>query len=136
MAGRTIIIRNAALRSTAVHAVSHIKDEPLMEVVIREHKSQRSIAQNSLLHAWMKEVSVQRAESHGEFHAPEMWKEYFKRLHLGEETIEVAGRSKTITKKSRNLKVKEMTELLEFIDHFCGSEMNIFLPHPEDREQE
>ena len=134
MKGRTIIIRNPELRAMAAKAVSHLKAEPLMEVCIREHKSQRSVAQNALLHAWMKEVSVQRAESHGEFHAPAMWKEYFKRLHLGEETIEVAGRAKTITKKSRNLKVKEMTEFLEFIDHFCGSEMNIFLPHPEDRE--
>ena len=31
MKGRTIIIRNAALRGTAVHAVSHVKAEPLME---------------------------------------------------------------------------------------------------------
>lgn len=134
MKGRTIVIHNQDLRRRAASAVRNIMSEPLMEVVIRPHKSQRSIAQNALLHAWMKEVSVQYAESHGKFYSPEMWKEYFKRIHLGEETIEVAGKAKTITKKSRDLKVKEMTEFLEFIDHFCGSEMSIFLPHPEDRE--
>ena len=98
------------------------------EVTIAPAKSARSNAQNALFHMWMREVSIQYAEATGEFHAPEVWKEYFKRLHLGQDTV----RGLDVTRQTSKLTVKEMADFLTWLEHYCGSELNITLPRPID----
>lgn len=105
-----------------------------MEAVLREHKSKRSLAQNNLLHAWMRFISMQVYESRGDFIPPEKWKLYFKSLFLGEESFEVNGKIITQVRSTAKMKVKEMNEFLTNIDHYCGSEFGIYLPRPGEGE--
>lgn len=98
------------------------------EVIIQEAKNSRSLAQNRLFHMWMREISQGWAEATGEFYAPDVWKEYFKRLHLGQDTV----RGISVTRQTSKLKVAEMADFLTWIDHYTGSELGITLTHPVD----
>lgn len=98
------------------------------EVIIRKKENNRSAAQNRLFHMWMREVSQGYAETIGEWYAPEVWKEYFKKIHLGQETI----RGVDVTRGTSKLKVAEMADFLTWVDHYCGSEFGIILTHPLD----
>jgi len=114
------------VRHNAANAVMVAPDG--FEVIIQEAKNSRSLAQNRLFHMWMREISQGWAEATGEFHAPDVWKEYFKRLHLGQETI----RGVSVTRQTSKLKVAEMADFLTWIDHYVGSELGITLTHPVD----
>jgi len=114
------------VRHNAANAVMVAPDG--FEVIIQEAKNSRSLAQNRLFHMWMREISQGWAEATGEFHAPDVWKEYFKRLYLGQETI----RGMSVTRHTSKLKVTEMAEFLTWIDHYVGSELGVTLTHPVD----
>lgn len=127
---RTFVIRSGEIASRAASVVAGLPCDPLLEVVIRPHKSKRSLQQNALLHAWLREISQQHAESHGTFYKPELWKEYFRELFLGQKVLEVCGKVFERKVSTTELTVEEMTRFMEQIDHYCGSELHIFLPRP------
>ena len=102
-----------------------------IEVVVRQYKKSRSLAQNNLLHYWVGDISKQVFESQGRQIAPEWFKEYFKTLFLGQETTEIKGKSITMTRSTAKLKTGEFSELLDRIDHYCNDEWGIRLPHPD-----
>lgn len=114
------------VRQNAANAVMMAPDN--YEVLIRPKRTSRSNSQNRLFHMWMREVSQGYAESTGEWYAPEVWKEYFKKLHLGQETI----RGIDITRATSKMTVSEMQDFLTWIDHYSGSELGIVLSHPLD----
>ena len=51
---------------------------------------------------------------------------------LGQVPSLVMGKRIVTTKKTSELSVKEFAELLEKVDHYAGSELEIILTHPED----
>jgi len=104
----------------------------LHEVVVREHKTQRSKAQNRLLHMWMRFISRWYFETHGKLYAPDVWKVYFKRRFLGQELVECRGESWAETRHTSGLSVKEMSDFLNDIEYYCGSEWQLSLPRPND----
>lgn len=136
MKSTTFTISNEQARERACEVINSIPIDPLHEVVIKEKKANRSLAQNSLLHRWMSEVSQQIMATHGKFYSPEHWKWYFKDMFLGNESI--AFKNKTITqlKSTSKLKVGPFAEFLTTIDRYCITEMGICLSQPEDIYQE
>ena len=89
--------------------------------------SRRSADQNSLFHVWMREVADQHSAATGQFYPPAVWKEYFKRLFLGEETIEIEGKKFDMVKHTSRLNVADMRNLMEQVQHYCGAELGIVL---------
>lgn len=135
---RRYIVRDDQIRDRAAADVARVpvaddKGRPRFQVVIKPFKRSRSLAQNSILHLWMQHISTHYAETHGEWHAPEVWKQYLKALFLGEQSSEMpGGRIVTITRHTSALSVGEFTELLEKIDMWCAEELSLMLPHPQD----
>lgn len=80
-------------------------------------KETRSLAQNrrywALLNEW-----AQEAPSHmdGEWHAPEVWHEFFKRRFLGVSVAEIDGDAVPVVPDSRTLKVAQFGEYMEQVE--------------------
>ncbi|RMH19751.1 MAG: hypothetical protein D6698_05285 [Gammaproteobacteria bacterium] len=101
-------------------------------VTIKRHRSRRSLAQNRLLHMWMQVISEEYYLTHGEYHAPAVWKEYFKQLFLGDDVSIVLGSHVVLPRKTSALNTAQMAEFLNKIDMYCAAEFEIQLPQPED----
>ena len=102
------------------------------QVEITKVKKSRTTAQNSLYWMWLREISASYAESHGEYHSSEIFHQYLKRLFLGQEPVTINGNHMVAMVSTGKLNTKEMTDYLEKIDHWAGSELEIQLPHPQD----
>ena len=109
------------------------KHEKVFELEIREHKKNRSKAQNRLMHLWFTKMSREVFLTHGKQIDPEGWKEYFKLFFLGKEVIEMPnGQLSERVRRTRDLNTTQMSAFLNDVDHMAGSEYQIQLPHPED----
>ncbi|MFP4104838.1 MAG: recombination protein NinB [Phycisphaerae bacterium] len=123
-------VRDERFRQAAIRYLENVTADPAIEVRIEPYKRGRSLAQNRLLHMWMREVSQEFAEHYGDWKAPDVWKEYFKRLFLGQTEHEVNGQIVAMTRKTSKLGVKEFAEFLTQVDLYCGSELGLMLTHP------
>ncbi len=130
----------------AYNAASHIKILPhdgKWEILIREHKSNRSLAQNRLLWQWHTEYGSEIGEIKEDVHREFKWrfirpiliredvdgsiKELFDRVH------DNPALTKALTNmlSSRDLNVTQMAEALTEYDLFCATN-GYPLSHPED----
>lgn len=81
------------------------------------HKETRSLAQNRrywvLVNEW-----AQQAPQHmdGEWHAPEVWHEFFRQRFLGIEGVPIDGDMVPIIRSTRTLKVDEFAEYMEQVE--------------------
>ena len=129
----TFILTSAQVRDKAAEMVRGLTLDPVHEVVVRPYRKDRTLAQNATLHLWMTVVSQWAGEHHGKFFPSSHWKEYFKQMFLGEETIRIGKRVITRTVPTSSLKVKQFAELLDSIDHYVGAEFeDCDLPHSDD----
>ena len=91
-----------------------------IEVEIRNAKSQRSIKQNSLIHAIFNDISVNSTHvGDGEYYSPATWKAYFKKHYLQGERKEINGEVVYIPKSTAKLTKKECGEFVSCIIRFC-----------------
>ena len=125
------ILKSDAIKQRAAEFILKLSGDTVYEVIIRPHKSNRSLQQNNLLHAWCSFISQQYAEAHGKFYPASHWKEYLKDLFLGQEVIEVNGKQIVKPVETSKLNVKDMQEFMDKVDHYCASELQIYLPTPE-----
>lgn len=54
---KTFIIRTKSIRAKAAEAVLAIRNDPLMEVIIRKHRKRRSLDQNNKWHAMLNDLA-------------------------------------------------------------------------------
>ncbi len=99
----------------------------MLKVTIVEFKRDRSKEQNALFHMWCAQVSKNYYLTHGEHFSPTVWKEYFKRELLGEETLNAPRGTIIRIKRTRDLKVSEMSAFMERMVVMCAEEWNIIL---------
>ena len=136
---KTIILTGQEQVDLVIDIISSLYDAqvrsdevPLHQVAIKPHKSSRSLAQNNLFHMWCRQVSLDYAETYGQFYSPAHWKIYFKEMFLGYESVEINGKIINELRQTSKLNVKQFSEFLEQVDMYSGSEFSIVLPHPED----
>lgn len=98
-----------------------------LSVKISEYCHNRSKAQNALSHVWYSQISKKYYETHGELYSPNVWKEYLKKMILGEEAIEGPRGTVIRTIRTRDLKVKYMSEYMEQVVIYCATEFDIVL---------
>lgn len=125
------ILLNYAIRQNAINAIESLDTDSLYEVVIKPHKKQRSLAQNSLFHAWCNEISERYAEHYGERRAPWVWKQFLKEEFLGFDSDMLRGKLVIETKHTSDLKVGEFAEFLNKIEVWCVTELGFDLSRNE-----
>ena len=108
------IVRDLSIRQNAVSAVAHITQEPLCEVIIREYVENRSLEQNSYLHALFRNMAKKYSESYGDQFSPDAWKLFFKRKFLGSESVTMPGGD--VVEVERSTARQNKTEFSEFVN--------------------
>ena len=58
MQDKTFLIRTKAIRTEAAKAVLAITEKPLMEVIVRRHKTRRTLPQNDRWHAMLNDLAT------------------------------------------------------------------------------
>ena len=129
---QTFVIKDKAIRHRAVSAVSEITGEPLMQVVISEYKSGRSLAQNKMMWMWLGEIRNHLAETTGEQYTNEELHEFFKDKFLDRRPIIIKGDVRVIHGSTAQLNVSDMSEYLNRLDIYCADDLDLTLSHPDD----
>ena len=97
-----------------------------------EYKPKRSLAINRLNWLWMGEIQRFLKERLGQIHSTDDLHEYFVNLLLPRTAIEINGKARDIRAQTHKMTNKEMSQYLETLDHYCGSELGLQLTHPID----
>jgi hypothetical protein len=148
----TIILKTPELKRRAVEVISALAiDGPLMEVVIREHKKNRSLDANALYWKWLTVIGAELGESKDDLHErfKEKWlvtiyerddPEYAEMLQSlravyrqGMRTEALALRKRIVALTSTTTAtVAQMSEYMASVEHFAA-ETGIRLPFPEEQ---
>lgn len=106
------------------------------KVAIKEIRSKRSDAQNSLLWMWNGLIQAHLRDSYGQIASSEQWHEILvaklwpSEVHpveLPDGTKYKVGRAKT-----SKFNIQQMTTYLELLDAYCAEHLGLLLPHPQD----
>ena len=130
---QTIRITGETTKLNAMKIIDGLPRDGSIEVCIRKHQNNRTLAQNRLMHKWFEFINNWAFESTGQAKGMIAWKWYFKDLYLGYESFETAkGKVIEQIKSTAGCSTKELTEFLEKIDAHCMTEWGLQLPHPDD----
>lgn len=125
-----LILRSKLQVDRAVEIIQMLPEEPLMQVTISQFKDSKSLAQLRTVHMWVKEVQTHYQESEGKFYKIEALKQYFKELLGVLDVIETPAGQREVLKSFADYSVEEMSEFMDKMNHYCGSELRIFLTIP------
>ncbi len=132
---RRYILRDFSIRDsckTYLDTIAIDSDKPL-EVIVRPYKKKRSLAQNNLLWMWLGLIANYLGDEHGIGTTSEDLKEEFQERFIGLKTyLKSDGTVGQRLRGTSELNTAEFTEFLNRIDVYCGSELGLRLPHPDD----
>jgi len=98
-----------------------------LEVVVREHKSKRSVEQNARLHALLTEIADQ-VWIRGRKYDVETWKEHFRQKLIGTEEIEMPdGKRLERGISTTTLDVAAFSDFMDQITAHATSELGVIL---------
>jgi len=151
---RTFQIISQDIKNRVISEINDLTLEPLHEVVIREKKKSRTLAQNSLYWLWLTVIAAERGESKEDVHDRYKRKvligiferdnkeyaemiESIKNVHTSGMKMEAKTLFDQIVKltSTTQANVKQFAEYLTDIEH-DAIDMQMSLPHPEDRYHE
>lgn len=115
----TIRTPEIAARAQAIIG-SLLLDPVLHEVIIREAKSLRSIAQNDLMWGMLTDISGQ-VEWYGEKLTPEEWKDVLTAGVKKQKAVPgIDGGFVVLGARTSKMSIKEMSEVIELAGYFGG----------------
>ena len=111
---RRWILRNARVRDLACSILGELKlqdepnDEPILELILRPYKENRSLEQNDMFHAWCGSIAEKTGHSKAEI------KEILLETVFGtEEYLNLKKEKRTRLRQTSGLTKNEMSELIE-----------------------
>lgn len=134
---RSFVVRPAPdgehILSNVHQALGTLDRQKTWRVTIELEHQKRTLAQNQGLHALLRDLSHAYSEAYGEHIAPETWKTYYKRLRLGERTVELPnGQAMDVPRETSQCSVEEISNLIEFILFHAATELGIQLKAPDE----
>jgi hypothetical protein len=126
------ILRDDQIKLRATRAIMGIPIDPMHEVIIRPHKSKRSLDQNSLHWKRLDIIRLHIMDSTGQALSAEDLHEFFKKKFLAARLVEINGESVKVTRTTTQLNTKEFKEFMDDIDHYCIEHLELYLPEPGD----
>lgn len=123
------------IRQRAIDAINGLPLEPVQVVEIKIRKDSKTLAQLRTVYGWFKFISTEYAEATGKFYQSETWKHHLKErfgLTVEKETF---GGVRTEMKSLADYNIKEMSKFMDDVNHFVGSEFQIFVPLPGEPEE-
>jgi hypothetical protein len=111
---RRWVLRNRRVRDLACAILSELKlteeptDEPVLELVLRPFKENRSLEQNDMFHSWCGSIAEKTGHSKAEI------KDILLETVFGtEEYLNFKGEKRTRLRQTSGMSKKEMSELIE-----------------------
>lgn len=130
---KRFILRDSSVKGVACVAINALPQEPVFEVIIREYKKNRSLAQNNLLWMWLTEISKFLDIEHGIKCTPDNLKVEFQERFLGHTTYAKSdGTLGQVLRGTSGLNTAQFTDFMTRIEVYAQSELGCRLPHPED----
>lgn len=127
-----VTIASEAHRQRAIDSIKSLPLEPIQVVEIKVRKESKTAAQCRTVHGWFRYIAGKYAEAGGKYYLPETWKDELKnRFGVWEEKETFKG-TRTQLKSIADYNITEMSKFMEDVNHFVGSEFQIFVPLPED----
>lgn len=124
MEKQTFLIRDNRIRQNCIEAIQNLPtntDRPL-QIIIQEDT--RSLAQNRMLWACLRDVS-QQVVWYGKKLDSDSWKNIFSASLKGQETVPgINGGFVVLGQSTSKMRVSEMRDLIELI-HAFGTEHNV-----------
>lgn len=105
-------------------------------IEVKNAKSKRSVAQNSLLWLWMSVIQKHMAEHFGEIASAEEWHMALvsrilpcepKIVNLPDSTEVLPGRQRT-----SKMSAGEFSEYLNLLEAYCADKLGLIVPRPDD----
>lgn len=127
-------IRNDASRDRAVSFVSNLdlSNERKYEIVVKEMKGRRTLSQNALFHAWVREVA-EYVSGYTGFEFDEI-KHILKEKFLEPKVLMVNGEAIEY-RSTAKLDTKEMYDFMERVYRWATTDLGLTLPLPPTAEQ-
>jgi len=110
MSNKRWILRSDDIRNLCLSWIQEveIREDDMLEVVVKPYKKNRSLEQNDMFHAWCGTIADKTGHSKQEI------KQIMVESTFGtEEFLNLKGVSRTRLKETSGMKVGEMSELLE-----------------------
>ena len=127
----TTIIHNELDKVQMIERMKHAEIKEPVKVETSLYKAKRSDEQNRLMWFWYGEIQKFIREHMGQNHSTDDIHEFMVEKLLPKHSVEINGETKVIRSHTSKFKVSEMTNYLETLDHYCGSELGLSLPHPD-----
>ncbi len=132
MKAESYIIISELVRSNILKRISQIPCDGKTQIRIGNAGGKRSAAINRLMWMWYGEIQEFIRAHHGQVSSTDDIHEFMVNLLLPKKVVEINGISKAIRRPTSKMNNKEMSEYLELVDHYCGSDMGLALTHPID----
>ena len=133
---RIIVIRNdiRKQRVLAIIRETPVDPEHPFEIILQDHDDTRSLAQNRLMWYWFGVIRRHVLATQGKFFSKDQIHDFFCEMFLPKITEEIMGKIITRQQTTRDLKVKEFSELLNQIELYCfdTKELSLVLPRRDD----
>lgn len=118
-------------------AAEHLPDIATWEIVLRPQRSKRTLEQNARLWAMLHDIAKQipwAVNGVSQFITPEEWKDIFTAALKQELRVAagIDGGMVLLGRRTRNMTVKEMSDLMELMTAF-GAERGVRFTCPEDQ---
>ena len=130
MAKEVLIIRNEALRKTALFTIGALDLEKPWKVTIERESKRRTLSQNRLMWQWVDGVVAHIYEHTGtdknDVH------DFLKKKFLHSRHIVIGASGEDCDPSTKNLNIAEMAKYMEQIYAWATTELGLFLPVPED----
>ena len=123
---RKFIINSKQVRTNAVNAVKTITGEENLEVIIQEHKENKTQEQRNFFHLLCKILGDEIGYSQSEI------KEVVKIEALGLKSVKVGDSIYSVTKSSEEAKKDEYSHLIDTL-YRISAELGVNLPNPIER---
>lgn len=123
-------IERASDKRKVTDYVERLPEGKRYTVEIKLRRQPRSVSQNRLYWMW---VTCIVDETTGDKSLIPALHKYLRQCFLGVTEYDILdGRQVTITRSTKELNTKEMSDYLERIQQFAASELGIVLPNPQD----
>ena len=124
MEKQTFLLRNSNIRQNCIATIQHLPASPEKPLQVTIQEDTRSLAQNRMLWACLRDVSAQ-VEWYGRKLTTEEWKCVFSAVLNRQETVPgIDGGFVVLGKSTSKMRVGEMRDLITLI-HAFGVERNI-----------
>ena len=121
------ILRDETVRAHLMAAISRLRLDKPLEVIIQPHRKKRSLSQNAYLHMILGIIADETGNSLDDV------KEAYRDMFLGKVPMQWGGEERMVGRSTTTLDTMEANVFIDKIRAHAATELGIVLPLPEEQ---